>query len=92
LKYKIKYCHDNFCRYTGLDGQSKYNNLFTQLARAILNIQLTVLTFRIAINFAASSAGQYTVQVRDKNGLWHSNRRSLFIDVPQILYAKRRWI
>jgi hypothetical protein len=23
---KIKHCHDNFCRYAGLDGQSKYNN------------------------------------------------------------------
>jgi hypothetical protein len=43
--------------------------------------------FRIAINFQHHRRSIYTVHVRDKNGLWYSNRRSLFIDVPQILYG-----
>jgi hypothetical protein len=65
--------------------------LFTQLARAILNIQLTALTFRISNQFSDIISGQYTVAGERQKRLWHSNRRSLFIDVPQILYAKRRW-
>jgi hypothetical protein len=62
---KIKHCHDNFCRYAGLDGQSN-TQPFTQRARAILNIQLTVLTSRIAINFEHRQWSH--VHVREKNG------------------------
>jgi hypothetical protein len=62
---------------------NQIHNSFTQRARAILNIQLTVLTSRIAINFRTSSV--VTCACETKKRLWYSNRRSLFIDVPQIL-------
>jgi hypothetical protein len=48
--------------------------------------------FQDSNQFLNIISGEYTVAVRDKKRLWHCNRRGLFIDVPQILYAKRRWI
>jgi hypothetical protein len=84
---KIKHCHDNFCRY-GLDGQSKYNNRLHNW-RGRFWIFNWPLTFRTVI-FWISSAENTRLRW-EKNGLRHCNRRGLFIDVPQILYAKWRW-
>jgi hypothetical protein len=77
----------NIAMITSVDTQDwKSNHTITVYATGAGDFEYSIdgTYFQDSNQFSNIVSGQYTVHVRDKNGLCYSNRRSLFIDVPQI--------